>query len=148
MIFGWIVVLGMLPQLAQPLDTPAWAAPSCYDGTAPHWVCKLAEYALTSVGRSPEAVHPLDRRNCGTPRGCISNLQAMVRLARCESGFNPTAYNNGGNWGARGLFQITRRWTDVPDDQAFNPMLASRWVAAEPARSSVRFYPECGAAGR
>ena len=159
---GWLAtVLMMLPVVAASLASPAWteplltrsyswAAPSCFDGSTPHWYCAMAETALLQQGRVPWEPHPYD--DCAD--GCVSNLQALVNLARCESGFDVTAYDEGwvgldfdGNrvWNrSRGILQIGDGWGHILSDaEAARPWPSLLWVAEHPRRSSRFAYPEC-----
>ena len=55
-----------------------------------------------------------------------------LSIAQCESGLNPKAVNEKGNYPAtsrdRGLFQINSFWhKSISDEQAFNPEFATRF---------------------
>ncbi len=57
----------------------------------------------------------------------------LLRLAYCESRFDPNAVNDKNNKPThsvdRGLFQINNYWhKDVTDAQAFDPEFATRWT--------------------
>lgn len=52
----------------------------------------------------------------------------LVRLAKCESGFNPKALGDGG-YRSRGVFQISEYyWPTVTDQQAYDVDFATRWT--------------------
>lgn len=51
----------------------------------------------------------------------------MRRVAECESGLNPLAYNSKDEQ-SRGLMQISKYWwPDVSDECAFDPVCSIEW---------------------
>lgn len=63
----------------------------------------------------------------------FEHIDYLLRLAKCESGFNPLAVNDRNNNPKhskdRGLFQLNDYWhKNITDAQAFDPEFATRWT--------------------
>lgn len=59
----------------------------------------------------------------------FKEVDNLLRLAKCESGFRQYAFNTTNQSNDRGIFQISKRWhPTVTDDQAYDPIYATRWT--------------------
>ena len=144
-----LLVMFAAPALAEPGGHCAEPWPAA--------VCGVAHAALVSAGHDPFEPHPANLQRCaanGGP-GCVSRLGAVMRLLRCESRLLPHAYDEGlvgldldGRPvfnRSRGIAQIGDGWQHIASDaEAFDWQWSVRWVAADPARVTTAFYPECG----
>ena len=107
-------------------------------------VCEFAAAALVHAGHDPR--HPFRWSDCP---GCISKLNAVVGLLRCESGLNPRGYDEGyvaGTWNeSRGIAQIGNGWDHIATDaEAYSWKWSVAWLIEDLRRLTTRWYPECG----
>lgn len=59
----------------------------------------------------------------------FNEVDNLLRLAKCESGFKQYAFNPTNQSNDRGIFQISKRWhPTVTDDQAYDPTYSTRWT--------------------
>ena len=59
----------------------------------------------------------------------FEDIENLLKLAQCESGFNPSSLNPTNNSYDRGTFQISRKWhPEVSDEQAYDIKYATRWT--------------------
>ena len=101
-------------------------------------VCNSLWSGIVAAGKNP--LHPVSWEQ--PDRG--SWIGAGLYLLWCESRFDPNAYNNSPPWGARGIAQITRMWTSIPDDLAFDPVFSARYAGYHMARTNDGVdWPEC-----
>lgn len=101
-------------------------------------VCSALWSGIVAAGQNP--LHPVSWEQ--PHRG--SWMGAGLYLLWCESRFNPNAYNNSPRWGARGIAQITRRWTNISDDLAFDPIFSARYAGYHMVRINDGVdWPEC-----
>ena len=111
-------------------------------------VCEFAAAALVHAGHDPR--HPFRWSDCP---GCISKLNAVVGLLRCESGLNPRGYDEGyvaGTWNeSRGIAQIGNGWDHIATDaEAYSWKWSVAWLIEDLRRLTTRWYPECGSVSR
>ena len=114
------------------------------DGMQVWRLCEFAAAALDHAGHDPR--HPLRWSDCP---GCVSKLNAVVNLMRCESRLHPRALNVGRVHGtfnrARGIAQIGDGWIEIASDrQAYDWRWSVAWLVADLERVTKRWYPECG----
>ena len=113
-------------------------------------VCEAASVAIIAGGVDPAA--PFDWTACERGR-CRSNLGEMMRLLRCESWLDPSAFDEGWvgvDWHgervwnrSRGIAQIGDGWEHIAtDEQAFDWRWSVWWLGTDIDR--MNRYPECG----
>ena len=101
-------------------------------------VCSALWSGIVAAGQNP--LHPVSWEQ--PHRG--SWIGAGLYLLWCESRFNPNAYNDSPSWGARGIAQITRFWTNIPDNLAFDPVFSARYAGYHMVRTNDGVdWPEC-----
>ena len=122
------LVLALLPAAG------AQSATACRSTDAPPAIRATIYAALIAAGRNPAGVYaPAWSWGDGNR---VSNCRALSYVAWYESRYRPAAYNETDypravNWGARGLFQITRRWVpEASDAQAFSPQWAALYAVS------------------